>query len=532
MSWSCFLPYLIATSSRDKYAYIWDIRSHNDLSKANKVRTYCGWTKGIQKVQFNKKCPHQIALVQDNEVCIYDIRREGHYLSKFECYAEDIVSFDWSYHSEVQFMTASKNSIKMWDISSLNNPTCTFEMSSKPFDFDKVLCTPFHSDFFVTSQNNDSIYLWSTTQSNTEPYRTFAHHTNVKPSFDWRISDVDQRKEYQLVTLTYDHHMKLTPIQDSLKMAYQSPSCETNMTETFENKNEEKVPVVPDSDEMNEMTIAPRLCGAQFFGSDYILTFGTASQGKKGPSTKVYPTTCKEYFQHIHSEKKKTKSKNTISQYFYSPNMTSLPKGEHLGPFFHPSLMHPQQDEFKKKSMKNKIQIFDASALNPLNYTLATHYKIYGDTVSSVCRENAQIARKIRRKDLIKLWTLLAYQTDPKVYETDGNGHDIPWPLHPFGKKLLKSLVGHYEKKNDIQTLAMIACVLSNPISASKIGRHREKDMSLLEDVDRYDRYKHLYSEMLYRWGLYTKRSQVIKTMKKKKEEEKTTWCMSIGSSS
>lgn len=535
LSWSRFLPYLVATSSRDKYAYIWDIRCHNDTSKANKVRTYCGWTKGIQKIQFNKKNHHQIAFVQDNEVCIYDIRREGQYLSKFDCFSDDIVSFDWSYHSEDQFLTSSKNAIKMWDITSLNSPTCMFEMKDKPFDFDRALCAPFHSDFFITSQNNDSIYLWSISHPNSEPYKTFTHHTNIKPSFDWRIMDIDQRKEYQLLTLTYDHHLKLSPIQDNLKMPlHESKSDQLipKQEKSPEKEMQSKVLSTVDTDELNQATIAPRLCGAQFFGSGHMLIFGTSKSLKKAKGMQAYPKTCKEYFECFDGEKKKTKAKNTISQYFYSPNMTSLPNGEYLGPVFHHSLMsvHDESKKWQKqKSFKNRIQIFDVSILNPVNYNLAALYKINGGSISSICKENAVAASKVRRKDLIKLWTLLSHQVESMTHQSTHDKvpqDEIPWHLHPFGVRLLKSLVLHYEKQHDVQTLAMIACVLANPLKEGMIGSHRNSGILLLSELEMFDRYKVLYGEILYRWGFYTKRCQVMKTMKEKRKEEEETLSM------
>ncbi|CAG2121422.1 unnamed protein product, partial [Medioppia subpectinata] len=47
---------------------------------------------------------------------------------------------------------------------------------------------------------------------------------------------------------------------------------------------------------------------------------------------------------------------------------------------------------------------------------------------------------------------------------------DTPWALHPFGKKMVQSLIDHSVLKcNDIQTAAMIACTFHTTDTKSKL---------------------------------------------------------------
>jgi hypothetical protein len=48
---------------------------------------------------------------------------------------------------------------------------------------------------------------------------------------------------------------------------------------------------------------------------------------------------------------------------------------------------------------------------------------------------------------------------------------DCPWSYHPFGRSLVASLFRYYQSLGDIQTLAMLACVLSfSPYAATSFS--------------------------------------------------------------
>ncbi len=102
-------------------------------------------------------------------------------------------------------------------------------------------------------------------------------------------------------------------------------------------------------------------------------------------------------------------------------------------------------------------------------------------TASETCKQNAEIAAAHGRQDLAQLWALLAVVADSRVSAPHrfedysdvrdqgallgglAGEFDTPWALHPFGKPLIQSLFRHYARLRDLQTLALMSCVLLPP---------------------------------------------------------------------
>jgi len=103
-----------------------------------------------------------------------------------------------------------------------------------------------------------------------------------------------------------------------------------------------------------------------------------------------------------------------------------------------------------------------------ISRTLASTYTLEGSNVTEVCKKNEIAARSVRHKDLIQTWRILQTITHPSVYRpyvgNDFNEFEVPWAQHPFGIQLVQNLFSHYQALGDIQTLAMMVCVLSLPI--------------------------------------------------------------------
>ncbi|KAF2074004.1 hypothetical protein CYY_004680 [Polysphondylium violaceum] len=136
------------------------------------------------------------------------------------------------------------------------------------------------------------------------------------------------------------------------------------------------------------------------------------------------------------------------------------------------------------------IRIYDISPILPLNYNLACSYVLNGKSIEEVCNINKQLAIRENRKDLVKLWDFIKNVTDPKLYikqfllnnninnnnsnmnnskrsfrvdfkdQSNNNMDDNSWPNHPLGRTLVKSYIEHYKKLGDIQTLAVLSCIL------------------------------------------------------------------------
>ena len=157
-----------------------------------------------------------------------------------------------------------------------------------------------------------------------------------------------------------------------------------------------------------------------------------------------------------------------------------------------------------------RVLTVDVSNLIILDRKLVTSYRIFGESSEAVCAQNAHAARAQGREDLYKAWLVLATITKAKLFalhpqQTTVNnsgsnrtrivnaeprpialgarrhasmsyGAVIPpkappvaplkqsaWALHPFTNQLVESLFSHYQRLQDVQTLALFTCALSLP---------------------------------------------------------------------
>lgn len=70
-----------------------------------------------------------------------------------------------------------------------------------------------------------------------------------------------------------------------------------------------------------------------------------------------------------------------------------------------------------------------------------------------------------------------AFYLSPKRAKTLINAlecSEIPWPLHPFGRDLVKNLLEHYGQIFDIQTTAVITCILGQHYGKRHLSQPRD----------------------------------------------------------
>lgn len=152
---------------------------------------------------------------------------------------------------------------------------------------------------------------------------------------------------------------------------------------------------------------------------------------------------------------------------------------------------------------KNILSLHNVSSLLPSKAELASEYYIYGDG-PEVCNKNADVAEKHGFNDLADVWryaAMLLHNEVPlevlaqtqhhesilviakesiKKYSADAasdSGVDmsddpsrrnslsgrVKWGNSPLARKAISDLFGHFEKLADIQMLAMLSCVFSEP---------------------------------------------------------------------
>ncbi|CAG9858293.1 unnamed protein product [Phyllotreta striolata] len=105
------------------------------------------------------------------------------------------------------------------------------------------------------------------------------------------------------------------------------------------------------------------------------------------------------------------------------------------------------------KFSKAIVHIYDALGLFFVNKQLAEEYILDGD-VGTICKHNAAAAAVVGRWDLVQTWTLAELVAGPQQADEENS-----WSNHPFGNKLMESLISDYASQHDIQMAAMLCCI-------------------------------------------------------------------------
>uniref|UniRef100_A0A2K5M418 WD repeat domain 59 n=1 Tax=Cercocebus atys TaxID=9531 RepID=A0A2K5M418_CERAT len=188
-----------------------------------------------------------------------------------------------------------------------------------------------------------------------------------------------------------------------------------------------------------------------------------------------------------------------------------------------------------------KVIIQDVACLLPVHKSLGELYILNVNDIQETCQKNGASALLVGRKDLVQVWSLATVATDLCLGPKSDPDLETPWARHPFGRQLLESLLAHYCRLRDVQTLAMLCSVfeaqsrpqgIPNPfgpfpnrssnlvvshsryVSLSFSGFEIFFTFSRLLDpanTQQFDDFKKCYGEILYRWGLREKRAEVLK---------------------
>ncbi|KAH7642410.1 wd repeat-containing protein 59-like protein [Dermatophagoides farinae] len=126
-----------------------------------------------------------------------------------------------------------------------------------------------------------------------------------------------------------------------------------------------------------------------------------------------------------------------------------------------------QYQEKKTVNLCGPVMVFSVTKLLPISRQLAEQYLIPSPrgNIISFCEMNAKIAATSGRRDLQQTWNLVRlsaeiYLKNRFISSEELNSH---WSRHPFGGKMIQSMIEHYVLKcNDIQTVAMISSVISS----------------------------------------------------------------------
>ena len=116
-----------------------------------------------------------------------------------------------------------------------------------------------------------------------------------------------------------------------------------------------------------------------------------------------------------------------------------------------------------------RIHIYDSKFLLPVSYSLAVQYRVVGSSAVDLCLHNSAVCLSEGRPDLWKMWRVLSQIVDPRLFLTTGERKttepSLIWTHHALGRRFVKKVLNHFLKKHDIQTCAIISCVLQLALS-------------------------------------------------------------------
>eukprot|EP00028_Trichosphaerium_sp_Am-I-7-wt_P000090 CAMPEP_0168526648 /NCGR_PEP_ID=MMETSP0405-20121227/12107_1 /TAXON_ID=498012 /ORGANISM="Trichosphaerium sp, Strain Am-I-7 wt" /LENGTH=315 /DNA_ID=CAMNT_0008549559 /DNA_START=85 /DNA_END=1029 /DNA_ORIENTATION=- len=171
-----------------------------------------------------------------------------------------------------------------------------------------------------------------------------------------------------------------------------------------------------------------------------------------------------------------------------SPSMYSRP------PIYEPTLQQ-----------RRTVTVFHNTKIEPLNRELAEQYEITGKSRSELCCHNAAVALEQGRPVLSHTWQALAAISNEVLYTKrkatkSFQALEIPWQAYPLGQALVKKIFQQYIKARDIQTLAVMSCILAPKYDKSIKGGYFAD--SLLEPSlgNTYDLYRIAYANLLHSW--------------------------------
>ncbi|EDV26016.1 uncharacterized protein TRIADDRAFT_55691 [Trichoplax adhaerens] len=179
--------------------------------------------------------------------------------------------------------------------------------------------------------------------------------------------------------------------------------------------------------------------------------------------------------------------------------------------------------KFLERSVSNEsrlkfmVAISDLTKLEVVNKQLGKDYKLLHNEkyTSEACKANIQLAELIGRSDLIQTWSILSEITVNNLSFDESDPWSSPFYVHPFGRKLVMSLIDYYINLRDVQTLAMMICLLGG---TGYISSDQSKRQCCLLDPSRRKQYISFiksYSNILYSWGFLISRAEIMKYLKK-----------------
>jgi hypothetical protein len=153
---------------------------------------------------------------------------------------------------------------------------------------------------------------------------------------------------------------------------------------------------------------------------------------------------------------------------------------------------------------KATVGVYTARAQNNL-----VRQKDPNASLKLICIHNSNVCTEYGEIEKANTWSILAQAVDNHLDgEIDSfNG----WGGTSLALDLVSSLLQYYEGEGDIQMVATMVCVLSAGQRTATTKNQRSVSLLSLDQNAKYDLHIQLYAELVYRWGLSSKRVELHK---------------------
>ncbi|KAK9244080.1 WD40-repeat-containing domain protein [Lipomyces tetrasporus] len=211
-------PERLATCAVDAFVHCWDMRT-----PGKPVQSFCDWRASATQVKWNRQNPHVVASSHDRYVRIWDDRMGALPLRSINAHSTKIYGVDFDRVIETKLITCSLDkTVKFWDYS--NEKDEPVRVITTDFPVWRARHTPFGDGCCIMPQRggkNGLYIVYNKSEQVVEqikPVTEFIGHTEPVKEFLWRTRGGDQGvddREFQLVTWSKDHDLRLWSVSDS-----------------------------------------------------------------------------------------------------------------------------------------------------------------------------------------------------------------------------------------------------------------------------------------------------------------------------
>ncbi|XP_076592167.1 GATOR2 complex protein WDR59 isoform X2 [Chaetodon auriga] len=246
----------------------------------------------------------------------------------------------------------------------------------------------------------------------------------------------------------------------------------------------------------------PRTSGARFCGTGCLVYFTRPiTMHRSAPPTEPTPRSLSALSAYhsgvLTPMKMRSESQSTLRLYSGSPTRSDKDTVS-ISSFYY---KERKSRRFKTKregtdygnrpiKLAGKVIIQEISCLLPVHKALGESYILNMNDVQETCQKNAAAAVTVGRRDVAKVWALASAATNQDLSPDSDPDTETPWARHPFGRRLLETLLDHYSHMSDVQTLAMLCSVFRAQAPAqdcySLYGHHASRSSMFPPHHSRY----------------------------------------------